>query len=73
MQEEIPTQEKWGLVRNGFLDEGKIDSAYVEDNSLFLISEDRFVRYTLSGNKIGNYVDTDYPKSFKLPGFNNRG
>lgn len=67
IQEEIPIREKWGIVRNHFLDEGTVDSAYVQKDKLFLISKDQFVRYTLSDNKISDYVDTGYPKSFKLP------
>ena len=60
----LQTRQSWGIIRNNFTASGRVDSAYVRDNRLFLSSGNEFVRYSLTaGQAPGEFVDQGYPKT----------
>lgn len=57
-----PTAD-WGKIENNILKHG-INAAYVDDNKLYLISDQEIFRYSITNNKIADYVDSGYPKTY---------
>ena len=57
-----PVGERWGRVRNAFLDAGRIDAAYAEDSALYLLLGDQVVRYVDCIENAGVQVDEGYPR-----------
>ena len=57
-----PVGERWGRVRNAFLDAGRIDAAYAEDSALYLLLGDQVVRYVDCIENGGVQVDEGYPR-----------
>ena len=55
----VPTGD---LARGSFARNGGIDAACVRGQQLFLVAGDRFVRYTLAGGVVPDFVDPGYPK-----------
>jgi hypothetical protein len=65
--DKLATKPRWGIIKNNFTVSGLVDTAYVRGNTLFLISGDEFIRYTLAGSTPGEFVDATYPKSIVFP------
>ena len=57
-----PVRERWGRVRNAFLDAGRIDAAYAEASALYLLLGDQVVRYVDCIENGGVQVDEGYPR-----------
>ncbi|MCW2917314.1 MAG: hypothetical protein JWN52_5382 [Actinomycetia bacterium] len=46
---------------------GNVTAAYIADGRLYLIGTREFVRYTLAGGSIPEYIDAGYPKKLAQP------
>ena len=62
-----PTASDWGMVRNNFTETGRVDAAFVRNNSLFLISGNQFIRYS-NQQSLPDYADPGYPKQYSIQG-----
>ena len=58
--ETFPTAD---LARGPFAAQHGIDAACVRGEQLFLVSGTKFVRYTLSGGSVPDFVDPGYPRA----------
>ncbi len=59
---EIPIRSRWGF--------DTVDAAYYQDGKYYLISQNKFSRYSVANDQISDKPDSGYPKSFKMPGLN---
>ena len=58
-----PIRERWGRVRNHFVEAARVDAALFHGGKTFLFSGDQYVRYSSPGGATGyQYVDEGYPK-----------
>jgi Tc toxin complex TcA C-terminal TcB-binding domain/Neuraminidase-like domain/Hemopexin len=57
-----PVGNRWGRVRNAFLDATRIDAAYTEGSALYLLVGDQVVRYVDCIENGGVRVDDGYPR-----------
>ena len=55
------------LGRGTFGTQQGIDAACIHGEYLFLVSGMQFVRYTLSGQSVPDFIDAGYPKTCSLP------
>ncbi|MBO2451668.1 hypothetical protein J4573_31575 [Actinomadura barringtoniae] len=53
-----------GRSQNEIVSTGIVNAAYLDGNSLFLISSTEYVRYTLNADKtVPDFIDANYPKA----------
>lgn len=55
-------RDRWGKVRNVFLDNNRVDAALYHGGKAYLFSGDQYLRYSSPGGSGYQYADEGYPK-----------